>query len=179
MGEATGGGVDPRELRRTLGQFVTGVTIVTVRDERGLPRGLTANSFTSVSLDPPLILVCIASRAPSRQAFDAAPGFAVNILGEAQRDVSARFASPVSDKFAGLSWRPGASGAPLLERSLAYLDCRTHRRIEAGDHVILIGEVTSFDRNEQSPLAFCRGAYVSVNLPPIRCAEHAGDRPSF
>lgn len=153
-----------RELRRTLGSFATGVTVVTTLDDTGRPRGMTANSFTSVSLDPPLILVCVAKAAPICAAFQSAAGFGVNILSESQRDLSQRFATPMSNRFAGLSWRRGQVGAPLLDGSLAFLDCRMRERIEAGDHLILLGQVEDFGRTEQPPLVFCRGAYVPVSL---------------
>jgi flavin reductase (DIM6/NTAB) family NADH-FMN oxidoreductase RutF len=164
MSEARRSVSDRSELRRTLGTFATGVTVVTTLDQAGCPRGMTANSFTSVSLDPPLVLVCVAKAAPICIAFRAAEGFAVNILSEGQRELSQRFASRMPDRFAGLSWHQGASGAPILDGSLAFLDCRAREQIEAGDHVILIGEVEEFGRTAQSPLLFSQGAYLSVNL---------------
>lgn len=163
---------DIRELRRTLGCFATGVTVVTTLDASGQPRGMTANSFTSVSLDPALILICVAKTAPILAAFDTAEGFAVNILEEQQRDLSQRFATPSPDKFAGLNWRPGVTGAPVLSETVAYLDCRLHQRIEAGDHVILIGAVADYGRSDASPLLFCRGSYGAI------AAEAAPDFPA-
>src|SRR5437667_153340 len=107
--------LDPGELRKTFGCFATGVTIVTAYDADGQPRGMTANSFTSVSLDPPLILVCVATAAPIWSVLAEAPGFAVNVLSEQQQDISQRFATPVPDKFAGTAWRePGVQGGPIL-----------------------------------------------------------------
>lgn len=155
--------IDPRELRRTLASFATGVTVVTTLDETGQPRGMTANSFTSVSLDPPLILVCVAKAAPISTAFEAAPAFAVNILSESQRALSQRFATPMADRFAGLGWRRGRADAPILDGSLAFLDCRMRERIEAGDHVILLGQVEDFGRTEQQPLIFCQGRYLNAH----------------
>jgi len=152
--------LDPAELRQVLGCFVTGVTVVTTLEQGGLPRGFTANSFTSVSLDPPLVLVCIGRRATSHDAFAAGSGFAVNILSHAQQELSARFASKSADKFAGLEWRVGQGGGIVLDGSLAWLDCRLERVIPAGDHSILLGEVLDLGRSAQQPLAWCRGRYL-------------------
>lgn len=154
---------DPAELRQVLGCFVTGVTVVTTLEPGGAPRGFTANSFTSVSLDPPLVLVCVGRKATSHDVFTAGGGFAVNILSHGQQEVSARFASRGADKFAGLAWRPGQGGGALLEGSLAWLDCRLERVIPAGDHSILLGEVLDLGRAPLQPLAWCRGRY----LPPF------------
>ena len=163
---------DIRELRRTLGCFATGVTVVTTLDAAGQPRGMTANSFTSVSLDPALILVCVAKSAPILAAFETGEGFAVNILEETQRDLSTRFATPSADKFAGVTWQPRITGAPVLNDVLAYLDCRLHQRIDAGDHVILIGAIADYGRSDASPLLFCRGSYGAI------AAETAPDFPA-
>lgn len=151
---------DPRELRQVLGCFVTGVTVVTMLEQGGALRGFTANSFTSVSLDPPLVLVCLGRGAASHDAFAAGRGFAVNILSDGQQHLSARFASKSADKFAGLDWREGRGGGILLDGSLAWLDCRLERVIPAGDHSILLGEVLHFGRNDLQPLAWCRGRYL-------------------
>src|SRR5215475_7686332 len=104
--------LDPLELRRAFGCFVTGVTVVTAIDEERRPRGFTANSFTSVSLDPPLVLVCIARSAGSFPLFACTAHFAINILSEQQRPISSRFASKQADKFADVAWHPGESGSP-------------------------------------------------------------------
>lgn len=154
---------DPRELRHVLGCFVTGVTVVTTLEQGLQPRGFTANSFTSVSLDPPLVLVCIGRGAASHDAFAGGSGFAVNILSDAQQHVSARFASKTHDKFGGLAWHQGRGGGLVLDGSLAWLDCRLERVIPAGDHSILLGEVLDFGRRDLQPLAWCRGRY----LPPL------------
>lgn len=153
---------DPTELRQALGCFVTGVTVVTTLEAGRQPRGFTANSFTSVSLDPPLVLACVGRSASSHDAFAGGQGFAVNILSEGQQAVSARFASKSADKFAGLAWRAGRSGGILLEGSLAWLDCRLERVIPAGDHSILLGEVLDLGRNPLQPLAWCRGRYLPL-----------------
>jgi len=154
--------LDPRQLSRVLGSFTTGVTIVTALDESRRPRGMTANSFTSVSLRPPLVLVCVATESLIWQTFARADHFAVNVLGGHQRDLSMRFAERHPDRFAGVDWSPGVSGAPLLDGVLAYIECRRYRDIEAGDHMILLGEVVSFDRGSHPPLVFHQGNYATL-----------------
>jgi flavin reductase (DIM6/NTAB) family NADH-FMN oxidoreductase RutF len=179
MAKSGGGEEGIGALRRTLGTFVTGVTIVTTIGDDEAPWGLTANSFTSVSLDPPLVLVCIARTAGSCPAFLAARGFAVNILSDAQQALSARFASKRPDKFAGVSYRFGATGAPIIEGSLAWLDCAVRQRIEAGDHIILIGEVLAFERSARRPLAYCQGSYLPLGrYDETQARETANDGSS-
>jgi len=152
---------DPRALRNAFGTFMTGVTVVTAHDENGDPLGFTANSFTSVSIDPPLILVCLANSSQNYDALVNASGFAVNILSETQIDVSNTFARPVEDRFASVSWRKGPKGAPILDGSSAWFDCGMHSTVEAGDHVILIGEVAAFDQTTTPGLGYARGAYIT------------------
>lgn len=165
--------IDPQELRRALGTFATGVTVVTTIDGEGAPRGFTANSFTSVSLDPPLILVCLAKTAASCPVFQGAESYAVNILSESQKDVSATFASRTADRFASVEWSGRTTGCPVFEGVVAWLDCRMHDVIDAGDHYILIGRIVAYDYTASSPLGFCRGAYVSFGLArdALRAAE--------
>ncbi len=153
---------DPRALRRALGAFATGVTIVTSRDEDGAPVGLTANSFTSVSLDPPLVLVCIAESAASYGVFRAADRFAVNVLRADQAALAKLFATRGADKFAGVSWREGVTGAPVLNDVAAWFDCRTHALTPAGDHAILIGRVVDFGESDAPPLGYHRGGFVEI-----------------
>ncbi|WP_027167689.1 alpha/beta fold hydrolase [Mesorhizobium sp. WSM3224] len=155
---------DAMEFRRALGSFLTGVTIVTTIDEAGDPRGFTANSFTSVSLDPPLVLVCIAKKAMGHRAFSTSRGFAINILSEAQKAASGIFASKAADKFASVAWQSGQTGNPLIEGSVAVFDCGMEQLIDAGDHSILIGRVHDFTHNGAQPLGYCRGAYVTPGL---------------
>jgi flavin reductase (DIM6/NTAB) family NADH-FMN oxidoreductase RutF len=151
---------DPRRLRDAFGCFMTGVTVVTTRQE-GRPLGFTANSFASVSLDPPLLLVSIANGSANRAAFADGAGFAVNILSEAQKDISARFARPAEDRFADLYWRVGPAGNPLLAGVAAWFDCTLHQAIPAGDHTILIGRIQAFEAGEAPGLGYYRGAYVT------------------
>lgn len=165
--------VDPMDLRRALGTFATGVTVVTTVDGDGTPRGFTANSFTSVSLEPPLILVCLAKSAASCPVFAAAQSYAVNILCEDQKDVSAVFSSRTEDRFAAVDWSTRTTGCPILDGVVAWLDCRMHQIIDAGDHYILIGRIVDYDYAASSPLGYCRGAYVSFGLAQeaVRVAE--------
>lgn len=158
------GPIDTRELRRALGTFLTGVTVVTCVDQIGRPRGFTANSFTSVSLDPPLVLVCVAKTAASVYAFLGTEGFGINILAEHQKPVSQLFASKSAEKFQSVGWLPGGTGAPRLKEGIAWFDCRTRRRVEAGDHVVLIGEVVDFCASGGRPLGYCQGNYLSFGL---------------
>jgi flavin reductase (DIM6/NTAB) family NADH-FMN oxidoreductase RutF/pimeloyl-ACP methyl ester carboxylesterase len=168
--------IDPRELRSAFGSFMTGVTVVSTIDGDGSPRGFTANSFTSVSLDPPLLLVCIARAAASCAIFTAAPGFAVNILAEQQKDISGLFASKRADKFSSVAWRKSVSGNPLIDGAVAWFDCARADVIEAGDHVILMGAIKGFAQSDASPLGYARGGYVSLGLEQaaVNAAAHDG-----
>ncbi|MFN3643611.1 MAG: flavin reductase family protein [Gemmobacter sp.] len=152
---------DIRALRSAFGCFMTGVTVVTTRDPAGRPLGFTANSFTSVSLDPPLLLVCIANGSANRAAFAAGPGFAVNILAEGQSALSTTFARPSADRFAGLAWQPGPVGAPILEGVAAWFDCACEQALPAGDHTILIGLIGAFAAAAHPALGYYRGAYLT------------------
>ncbi|MEI9416122.1 alpha/beta fold hydrolase [Mesorhizobium sp. Cs1321R2N1] len=157
-------GFDSGDFRRALGSFLTGVTIVTTIGPEGEPRGFTANSFTSVSLDPPLVLVCIAHKALGHPVFATSKSFAINILNEDQKAASGIFASKAADKFASVAWRPGQTGSPLLDGSVASFDCDMERLVDAGDHSILIGRVRDFEHNSSQPLGYCRGAYIAPGL---------------
>ncbi|WP_318012124.1 alpha/beta fold hydrolase [Mesorhizobium sp. CA12] len=172
-GAEAGPAFDAMEFRRALGSFLTGVTIVTTIDEAGDARGFTANSFTSVSLDPPLVLVCIAKKALGHQAFSTSRGFAINVLSEAQKAASGVFASKTADKFASVAWQPGQTGNPLIEGSVAVFDCGMEQLVDAGDHSILIGRVHDFSHNGAQPLGYCRGAYVTPGLSQEALAASA------
>lgn len=153
------------EFRRVMGQFATGVTIVTSRlgDE---VHGMTANSVTSVSLDPPLVLVCVARSADSHDIIDKSGVFAVNILARNQEPLSLQFAgkdAPGAHDLHAVPHTTGVTGAPIIEGSLAYLDCRVVERFPGGDHTIFIGEVLDADRmNGQGPLIFYQGRYLDL-----------------
>ncbi|WP_137390492.1 alpha/beta fold hydrolase [Rhodoligotrophos defluvii] len=166
---------DPMDYRRALGAFLTGVTIVTTIDETGAPRGFTANSFTSVSLEPPLVLVCIGKQASSYSTFTTGKSFAVNVLGEHQKSISSIFASKAADKFAHVRWRPGFTGSPLIDAAVATFDCDLEQQVEAGDHMILIGRVRAFAHALGQPLGYCRGAYVSLGLSQEALADTSAD----
>ncbi len=140
---------------------MTGVTVVTAHDVNGAPLGFTANSFTSVSLDPPLVLVCVANTSRNFETLVKATGFAVNILAEDQTNVSNTFARPVEDRFATVGWHKGPHGAPILDGVTAWFDCSMHKTVDAGDHTILIGQVEGFDAAATPGLGYARGAYVT------------------
>ena len=167
--------VDASTFRKALGCFVTGVTVVTARDSGGLPHGFTANSFTSVSLDPPLVLVCVGDAVQSLEVFRACEGFAINILAESQQEISDTFATEGPDRFAEVRWRAGSRGSPILEGCVAFLECVPWRRIEAGDHMILVGRVLAFEQSVRRPLAYFRGSYLG--LPPDCGGNARGDAP--
>jgi flavin reductase (DIM6/NTAB) family NADH-FMN oxidoreductase RutF len=155
---------DNRELRTAFGSFMTGVTIVTTAGVDGQPRGFTANSFTSVSLEPPLLMICVGKTAASVDVFRQAAGFAVNILSEAQKETSVLFASKRPDKFEAARWRPGPYGNPLIEGSAAWFDCARYQVIDAGDHIILVGHVEAFSYTDANPLGYARGHYITLGL---------------
>lgn len=151
--------IDPRELRRALARFATGVAVVTATTPADRPVGLTVNSFASVSLDPPMVLWSLARRSAQLPAFLEATHFAINILGAEQRPLSERFASRSEDRFAGLEWERGRSGVPLLAGCLAVLECRRADAIGAGDHVVFLGAVESFRYGAGAPLLFFASRY--------------------
>jgi len=151
--------LSPDELRRALGRFVTGVTIVTCRDEQGLPIGLTANSFNALSLDPPLVLWSLRQASSTISAFTSASHFAINVLAAEQVDLSRRFARPSSAKFDAGEWTDGQGGAPLLAGCVAVFECRRHSHHPAGDHVLFIGEVERLGGSAATPLVYHAGHY--------------------
>ncbi|NKF22011.1 flavin reductase [Solimonas marina] len=151
---------DAGEFRKALGAFATGVTIITTRAADGTPVGLTANSFNSVSLNPPLVLWSLANSSASLEVFRNAEHWAVHVLATDQEDLSGRFAKRGIDKFAGLECDTGAGGVPLLRGCTARFECRTAFQYEGGDHLIFVGEVQAFDRAESAPLVFHGGRYA-------------------
>ena len=153
-------GVDPVQFRHAMGHFATGVTVLTTEHE-GRLHGMTANSVTSVSLDPLLILVCLMREARTALAIQQAKRFAVNILGEHQEDLSKRFARPGQDHFEGLELLEGPHGLPLLPGCLAYLACQVTELVQAGDHDVVFAEVDHCEvsANGGSPLLFFQGGY--------------------
>ncbi len=157
-------GFDARALRDAYGAFMTGVTVVTSHDSGGMPIGFTANSFASVSLSPPLLLVCIAKSSRNHETMTTAPGFAVNILAEDQKDVSNTFARRVADRFAGLGWQRGPHGSPVIDGAAAWFDCRLEHVVEAGDHSVLLGRVEAFANTGRNGLGYARGGYFTAAL---------------
>jgi flavin reductase (DIM6/NTAB) family NADH-FMN oxidoreductase RutF len=151
-----------QEFRSALGAFATGVTVVTALDATGRPVGLTANSFNSVSLSPPLVLWSLSRRAGSLPAFSRGSHYAINILSAEQHTLAERFASKDVDRFAGVAFRQGAGGAPVLEGSAAVFECFNRSQYEEGDHVIFVGEVERCERREGAlPLIYHGGRYFT------------------
>jgi flavin reductase (DIM6/NTAB) family NADH-FMN oxidoreductase RutF/DNA-binding MarR family transcriptional regulator len=156
---------DSRAFRQCLGQFTTGVTVMTAR-HGGRCVGLTANSFASLSLDPPLVLFSLSRSSRSFEAFTSAGTFAVNMLATDQISLSQNFASKKADKFEGVDWFEGHSGAPILVGVVAHLECERHACIEGGDHVIIVGRVRHFARFDEQPLLYAQGRYAVANDHP-------------
>jgi flavin reductase (DIM6/NTAB) family NADH-FMN oxidoreductase RutF len=152
----------PDELRQALGRFVTGVTIVTCRDENGEPVGLTANSFNALSLDPPLVLWSLRQASSAIAAFTNASHFAVNVLAADQVDLSRRFARPSSAKFEAGAWTDGHGRAPLLAGCVAVFECRRRSHHAAGDHLLFIGEVERIGGTADTPLVYHAGHYRTL-----------------
>jgi flavin reductase (DIM6/NTAB) family NADH-FMN oxidoreductase RutF len=151
-----------QEFRAALGMFATGVTIVTARDAAGHRIGLTANSFNSVSLDPPLVLWSLARSAGSMPAFTRGSHYAINILAAEQHELAERFSRKEADRFAGVVFREGSGGAPILEGAAAVFECFNRSRYTEGDHVIFVGEVERCERREGAlPLIFHGGRYFT------------------
>lgn len=158
-------GSDPRTLRDAMGCFATGITIVTALDADGAPAGLTANSFTSVSLDPPLLLVCVANTSGTAPVLRGAAHFGVNVLQIGQQPASTRFATKGEDRFANLPWAQGETGVPLLAGSLVSFECERESLHEAGDHFILIGRVVRAQfEPHRDPLLYFRGKYRRLHF---------------
>lgn len=165
------GPIDCRALRDALGSFATGVTIITAQGSEQRDVGVTANSFSSVSLDPPLVLWSLNRSSRSLDAFTSAGYFAVHILAANQKELSIRFASRNADRFAGTGFTRGCGGTPLLPDCAARFQCRLAFVHDGGDHLILVGEVLEFEDFERTPLIFHRGRYL--NVPEVTDAESA------
>ena len=170
--------IDPKTLRKALGQFATGVTVITAIDpQTGKPIGRTANSFSSVSLDPPLILWSINRTSASTPAYLSARRFAVNVLSADQIGISSRFASSRQDKFEGVEWQEGLDGVPILSGVSAVFECSLFATHEGGDHMIVIGAVERFTRHERTGLVFSDGRYGLVADHPMEQAKTTASRP--
>lgn len=150
---------DATVFRRALGQFATGITVVTARDDAGVDQGMTVSAFCALSLEPPLVLVCIGHDASLAPALSNATHFGVSILGNSQEALSRRFADSVASRFEGVDHVRCPSGVPLIAGAAAQLECRIAARFPGGDHTIVIGEVLSASAEGGAPLLYHQGAY--------------------
>ena len=160
--EGSGGRIRPvtsDEFRRACGRFATGVTIASVVDAQGLPHGLTVSSFTSVSLEPPLILICLGHEVTVIEHFHAATYFGINVLAEDQRELSEKFARKGEDRFNGVPWERGATGVPLMPGVLAAMECEVKQKISCGDHDIFVAEMVGARVSEGKPLIYFASGY--------------------
>lgn len=155
---------DLKALRTAFGSFMTGVTIVSTRDKHGQPIGFTANSFTSVSLEPPLLLVCPAKSLSSFDVFNECDYFHISVLSDHQENISNIFAASEEDRFSQVDWYKDQHGSPVIDGALARFSCKRDRTIDAGDHIILLGEVTEFESHDGQGLGYGLGGYFSLNM---------------
>ena len=156
-------GVDPAQFRQLLGRFATGVTVLTTRDPRGRPIGMTASSVASVSLEPPLLLVCVDRGHDMHAAMQATRRFVLNVLAADQEALSRRFAADRPDRFEGIGYTESEQGLPLLEGVLATIECDKQAETPAGDHTVFIGIVTGGSVTDRKPLLYYRGGYASLS----------------
>ena len=154
--------VTSEEFRRACGRFATGVTIASVLDAQGVPHGLTVSSFTSVSLSPPLILICLGHQVTLIDIFRASGFFGISVLAEHQRELSERFARKNHDRFNGLGWHAGKTGVPLISGALASIECAVEQRHTAGDHDIFVGEMVAAHVSEGEPLIHFASRYRAL-----------------
>ena len=153
--------IDDAQFKLAMSHFASGVTVVTTEHD-GMPYGMTVASFASLSLHPPLVLVCIEKSAKSHDAIVAAGNFGVSILGASQADVSGRFASRAEDKFSGVSVRRGELGVPLIDGAICALECRVSAQLPGGDHTIFVGEVVDAQTADGAPLVYFRSGYREI-----------------
>lgn len=165
---------DPRAFRRCLGQYPTGVAVMTASNGTRLV-GMSANSFAALSLDPPLVLWSIRKESISLQPFSEASHFAVNVLTSEQAPVAMHFATPSDEKFKAIPWAPGLGGAPLLDGCLAHFECRRHECIDQGDHVLMVGHVERYARLQGEPLVFSQGRYAVTQEHPALAPRNAAE----
>jgi len=151
--------IEPQELRRVMGHFATGVTVITTKDKDGAPNGLTANAFMSLSLNPPLVVIGVDKAAQCYSCFEPQSMFTVNFLSEDQEEVSRRFATKGIDKFAALRWHAGTNGAAILDGALGYVECKITQCHDGGDHTIVVGEIVDAKASGDRPLIFFKGKY--------------------
>ncbi len=153
--------IDPDLFRSVLGRFATGVTVVTTRDERG-DHGMTVSAFSSLSLEPPLILICVANDATMTPVITSASHFGVNILSDGQEAMSRRFSSKLDDRFAGLGFTRGEQGMIILDDVQAWMECRVVSQYAEGDHIIIVGAVERAHAHDAHPLLYYRGGYAQL-----------------
>lgn len=151
--------MDANLFRRACAQFATGIAVAAARDSLGQPHGLTINSFTSVSIDPPLVLICVDRVSNLLSIFEQSGGYGLSFLSREQMGLSIRFAQRGQDRFGGVMWMAGSTGVPLIPEALAHLECRIAQTVLAGDHAILIAEVLSADIHTGSPLLYFASGY--------------------
>jgi flavin reductase (DIM6/NTAB) family NADH-FMN oxidoreductase RutF len=154
--------ITKEEFRNALSRFASGVTVVTTKDNDGNFQGLTVSAFCSVSLEPPLILVCIDKETVSYQAFEESGSFVVNILSEKQQHISNQFASPIANKFAGIEFSTNGNEIPILKDALVNLECSLKKAYDGGDHTIFVGEIERSHISEGNPLVYCHGQYREI-----------------
>ena len=157
--------IEKQQFRRICGKFASGITVATVLDSAGAPHGMTANSFTSVSMTPPLVLVCVDLTSDTHGDLRAAGAFAVSVLAADQERLARRFADAQErERFQGVAWREEATGAPVLEDAVAWVDCRVWAEYPAGDHTIFVGQVLAGDADDRPPLLYYRGGYGRFDI---------------
>ncbi len=154
--------MDPRELRNAFGCFASGITIVSLPDADGRPTGVTVSSFSSLSLDPALCLFSLGKTQGSCKLIEQGEHFTINVLASDQAATAWQFAKPSADKFAGIDWRPGFNGVPVIAGSLCHFECRKWATYDGGDHIIVVGQITHFDRTDGAPLLFYRGQIATM-----------------
>lgn len=154
--------IEAQELRRVMGHFATGVTVITTKDNEGAPQGLTANAFMSLSLNPPLVIISVDKGATCYNCFAKGNGYTVNFLSENQEEISKRFATKGIDKFAGLGWREGGNGAAIIDGVLGHVECRITQSYDGGDHTIVVGEILNVAATGERPLLFFKGKYQKL-----------------
>jgi len=153
---------DKRDLRTALGSFGTGVTVVTSGNFQSRLVGVTANSFSSVSLEPHIVLWSLVSSSPSLEVFDATGRFVINVLALQQMDLSKQFSKTLEDKFAGVEYTEGLGDLPVIQNCVATFECKTIQRTVVGDHVLFLGQVENYVYENKTPLLFCQGKYMQV-----------------
>ncbi len=153
---------DKRDLRTALGSFGTGVTVVTSGNAQSRLVGVTANSFSSVSLEPPIVLWSLVSSSPSLEVFDETGRFVINVLALQQMDFSKQFSKTLTDKFDGVDYIEGLGGLPVIQNCVATFECKTIQRTLVGDHILFLGQVENYVYENKAPLLFCQGNYLQV-----------------